>query len=115
VSARTETQEAAPARVGRFDEAILAGKKAQRQNPSYPTAYRISRLLSPIEARETASEGDPGLYDYDVDRTRQAIKFEAADGKQDYPNESAVVTSFPVANTRPVLPQQRPRPLSLAF
>ena len=26
--------------LGRFDEAIVAGKKAQRQNPSYAGAYR---------------------------------------------------------------------------
>jgi adenylate cyclase len=31
----------------RFDEAIVAGKKAQRQNPSYP-GTAVSRLLSPI-------------------------------------------------------------------
>jgi len=31
VGTRTETLEAAPARVGRFDEAILAAKKAQRE------------------------------------------------------------------------------------
>ena len=32
----------------RFDEAIVAGKKALRQNPSYSAAYRVSRPLSPI-------------------------------------------------------------------
>jgi adenylate cyclase len=33
----------------RFDEAILAGKKALRQNPSYSASYRwVSRPLSPI-------------------------------------------------------------------
>jgi adenylate cyclase len=26
--------------LGRFDEAIVAGKKALRQNPSFPPAYR---------------------------------------------------------------------------
>ena len=35
--------------LGRFEEAIVAGKKAQRQNPSFEVAYRcVSRPLSPI-------------------------------------------------------------------
>jgi adenylate cyclase len=46
--------------LGRFDEAILAGKKAQRQNPSYPTAYRclacaLAHLGRDVEAREAAA------------------------------------------------------------
>jgi adenylate cyclase len=41
----------------RFDEAIVAGKKAQRQNPSYPAAYRclasaFAHLGRDAEARE---------------------------------------------------------------
>ena len=34
--------------LGRFDEAIVAGRKAQRHNPSLPGAYAVSRPLSPI-------------------------------------------------------------------
>jgi adenylate cyclase len=51
----------------RFDEAIVAGKKAQRQNPSYPAAYRclasaFAHLGRDAEAREAAAhllEVDP--------------------------------------------------------
>ena len=32
----------------RFDEAIVAGKKAQRQNPSYAPAHRCIASASPI-------------------------------------------------------------------
>ncbi len=43
----------------RFDEAIVAGKKAQRQNPSYPAAYRclasaFAHLGRDAEAREAS-------------------------------------------------------------
>jgi adenylate cyclase len=43
----------------RFDEAIVAGKKARRQNPSYPPAYRclasaFAHLGRDAEAREAA-------------------------------------------------------------
>ena len=34
--------------LSRFDEAIVAGKKALRQNPSFPVAYRCLRPLLPI-------------------------------------------------------------------
>jgi adenylate cyclase len=51
----------------RFDEAIVAGKKAQRQNPSYPAAYRclasaFAHLGRDAEARQAAArllEVDP--------------------------------------------------------
>jgi adenylate cyclase len=51
----------------RFDEAIVAGKKAQRQNPSYSAAYRclasaFAHLGRDAEAREAAAgilETDP--------------------------------------------------------
>ena len=51
----------------RFDEAIVAGKKAQRQNPSYPASYRClasayAHLGRDAEAREAAArllETDP--------------------------------------------------------
>ena len=51
----------------RFDEAIIAGKKAQRQNPSYMGAYRclasaFAYLGRDTEAREAAArtlEFDP--------------------------------------------------------
>jgi len=55
--------------LGRFDEAIVAGKKAQRQNPSFPPAYRclasaFARLGRDAEAREAAArllEVDPSF------------------------------------------------------
>jgi len=55
--------------VRRFDEAIVAGKKAQRQNPLYPTAYRclasaFAHLGRDAEAREAAArvlELDPAF------------------------------------------------------
>jgi adenylate cyclase len=51
----------------RFDEAIVAGKKAQRQNPSYPPSYQclasaFAHLGRDAEAREAAAhllEVDP--------------------------------------------------------
>jgi adenylate cyclase len=53
----------------RFDEAIVAGKKAQRQNPSYSAAYRclasaFAYLGRDAEAREAAArllETDPAF------------------------------------------------------
>jgi adenylate cyclase len=55
--------------LGRFDEAIVAGKKAQRQNPTYSTAYRclasaFAHLGRDAEAREAAArllEVDPAF------------------------------------------------------
>ena len=55
--------------LGRFDEAIVAGKKALRQNPSYPPAYRclssaFAHLGRNAEAREAAArvlETDPAF------------------------------------------------------
>jgi adenylate cyclase len=55
--------------LGRFDEAIVAGKKAQRQNPSFPVAYRclasaFAHLGRDTEAREAAArvlETDPAF------------------------------------------------------
>jgi adenylate cyclase len=46
--------------LGRFDEAIVAGKKAQRQNPSFSLAYRclaaaFAHLGRDAEAREAAA------------------------------------------------------------
>jgi len=46
--------------LGRFDEAIIVGKKAQRQNPSFSTAYRclaaaFAHLGRDEEAREAAA------------------------------------------------------------
>jgi adenylate cyclase len=45
--------------LGRFDEAIATGKKAQRQNPSYSPAYRclasaFAHLARDAEARAAA-------------------------------------------------------------
>jgi tetratricopeptide (TPR) repeat protein len=53
--------------LGRFDEAIVAGKKAQRQSPSYMGAYRClasAHLGRDGEAREAAArllEVDPAF------------------------------------------------------
>src|SRR5262245_46757979 len=55
--------------IRRFDEAIIAGKKAQRQNPSYSVAYRclasaFAHLGRDAEAREAAAhvlETDPSF------------------------------------------------------
>jgi adenylate cyclase len=55
--------------LGRFDEAIVAGKKAQRQNPSYVVAHRclasaFAHLGRDAEAREAAArllEFDPAF------------------------------------------------------
>ena len=55
--------------LGRFDEAIVAGKKAQRQNSSFPSAYRclasaFAHLGRDAEAREAAAhllELDPAF------------------------------------------------------
>ena len=55
--------------LSRFDEAIIAGKKAQRQNPSFSSAYRclasaFAHLGRDAEAREAASrllEVDPAF------------------------------------------------------
>jgi adenylate cyclase len=55
--------------LGRFDEAVIAGKKALRQNPSYAVAYRclasaFAHLGRDREAREAAArllEADPGF------------------------------------------------------
>ena len=55
--------------LGRFDEAIVAGKKAQRQNPSFPVAHRclasaFALLGRDAEAREAAArllEVDPAF------------------------------------------------------
>ena len=53
----------------RFDEAIVAGKKAQRQNPAYSSAYQclasaFAHLGRDAEAREAAArmlEVDPAF------------------------------------------------------
>jgi adenylate cyclase len=55
--------------LGRFDEAIVAVKKAQRQSPSFPVVYRclasaFAHLGRDAEAREAAArvlETDPGF------------------------------------------------------
>ncbi|TPQ41845.1 adenylate cyclase 3 [Bradyrhizobium guangdongense] len=55
--------------LGRFDEAIAAGKRAQRQNASFPPAYRclaaaLAHVGRDAEAREAAArllEVDPGF------------------------------------------------------
>lgn len=55
--------------LGRFDEAIVAGKKAQRQNPAYQVSHRclasaFAHLGRDAEAREAAArllEVDPAF------------------------------------------------------
>jgi adenylate cyclase len=55
--------------LGRFDEAIVAGRKAQRHHPFYPAAYRclasaLAHLGRDAEAREAAArvlELDPAF------------------------------------------------------
>jgi adenylate cyclase len=55
--------------LSRFDEAIVAGKKAQRQNPSFPVAYRclasaFAHLGRGAEAHQAAAlllELDPAF------------------------------------------------------
>ena len=55
--------------LGRFDEAIVAGRKAQREHPFYPAAYRclasaLAHLGRDAEAREAAArvlETDPAF------------------------------------------------------
>src|SRR5215469_12679148 len=55
--------------LGRFEEAIVAGRKAQRQNPSFAVAYRclasaFAHLGRDTEAREAAArllEFDPAF------------------------------------------------------
>jgi adenylate cyclase len=46
--------------LGRFDEAVVAGKKAQRLNPAFPLSYRcvasaFAHLGCDAEAREAAA------------------------------------------------------------
>ena len=72
--------------LGRFDEAIVAGKKAQRQNPSFSPAYRclaaaFAHLGRDAEAREAATRllrSIPLLQSLRY-RSGRAIKCEAAD------------------------------------
>ena len=59
--------------LGRFDEAIVAGKKALRQNPSFSVAYRClasayAHLGRDAEAREAAAR----LLEVDPDFTISA-------------------------------------------
>jgi adenylate cyclase len=67
--------------LGRFDEAIVAGKKALRQNPSYSPAYHLlasafAHLGRDTEAREAAArllEVDPAFtISARMDRRRQS-------------------------------------------
>ena len=73
--------------LGRFDEAIAAGKKALRQNPSFSTAYRclasaFTHLGRDEEAREATThllETDPAFTISAVCRAGRAIKLEVVD------------------------------------
>ena len=71
----------------RFDEAIVAGKKAQRQNPSFPPAYRclasaFAHLGRDGEAREAAArllETDPAFTISARMARRRTIKLQSFD------------------------------------
>jgi TolB-like protein len=59
--------------LGRFDEAIVAGKKAQRQNPSYSGAYRcLASALAHLERDAEAREAAVRLLEVDPDFTISA-------------------------------------------
>ena len=52
--------------LGRFDEAIVAGKKAQRQNSSYPRAYRcLASACAHLGRDAEAREATAGLLELD--------------------------------------------------
>jgi adenylate cyclase len=71
----------------RFDEAIVVGKKAQRQSPSFSAAYyclasAFAHLGRDLEAREAAArvlEIDPAFTISAFIAPGRAIKREAAD------------------------------------
>ena len=73
--------------LGRFDEAIVAGKKAHRQNPPMWQLTAVSRPLSPISdvtlrrvrRRRVLLEIDPAFTISAMDRPGQPIKREAVD------------------------------------
>ena len=50
----------------RFDEAIVAGKKAQRRNPSYPASYRcLASAFAHLGRNEEAREAAARLLELD--------------------------------------------------
>jgi adenylate cyclase len=52
--------------LGRFDEAIVAGKKAFRQNPSYSVAYRcLASAFAHLGRDAEASEAAASLLEVD--------------------------------------------------
>ena len=70
--------------LGRFDEAIVAEKKALRQNPSYVAAYRylasaFAHLGLRRERRQLVCFGSIPTLQYLIDHSRRAIKLKAAD------------------------------------
>jgi adenylate cyclase len=85
--------------LGRFDEAIVAGKKAQRQNPSYSVAYRclasaFAHLGRDAEAREAAArllELDPAFtitaWIARGGQSNAKLLIDGLFGKQGCPNE----------------------------
>jgi adenylate cyclase len=53
--------------LGRFDEAIVAGKKAQRQNPSFPVTYRcLASAFAHLERNAEAREAAARLLEVDL-------------------------------------------------
>ena len=100
--------------LGRFDEAIVAGKKAQRLNPSYETAYRclasaFGHLGRDAEARAAATrvlELDPAFtISAFIARGGQsnAKLLIGVFGKRGCPNEPAHACADEVIGQEPVL------------
>jgi adenylate cyclase len=92
--------------LGRFGEAIVAAKKALRQNPCFPPAYRClasasAHLGHDAEAREAAArllEADPGFSISSMsgsgNQTRNGSS--RAFGRRGCPNEPVHVRADPV-------------------
>jgi predicted Zn-dependent protease len=50
----------------RFDEAIVAGRRAQRQNSSYPGSYRcLASAFAHLRQDAEAGEAAAGVLDFD--------------------------------------------------
>jgi len=86
--AATEPPRMALIELRRFDQAIVAGKKAQRQNPSYSGSLLVSRLrFRPSRTWRWGargggtSAGDRScLHNVREDRPGQILKRKAVDG-----------------------------------
>jgi adenylate cyclase len=68
--------------LGRFDEAISAAKKAVRQNPLYPVAYRcLASALAHLGREAEVKETVAGLFELDPD-FRISVRVTRAGGSQ---------------------------------